>query len=600
MSAHALALAAMTALAPAPPADDADAHARAAYAEGQYRFCRDPARPLGTRQRALCELAPEIQDCEGLKKACDLEPPNERSWLVRAAEWLAPVAKVLLYVLVAAIVVIVAVPVVLALLRRRRDRRIARAKGEEPNRAQVVEVAPVVLDAVSDAEDALARAEEHRRRGELSEALGLYLAASLAALDRRGALRIARHRTNGEYVRACADEASRTPLREIVREVDRVEFGGAHPDGERVERVAGRARAIVRAITVATLTLLALGCSPARRGTDPAGDELPIEVLTRSGFQTRALGTSLATLPIPEDDAGRAAMPLVLIDVEKVPLEDEASAHLMRWVEAGGVLVLFGHPSGWPGELRSKSASATTRDLVVRLDPTTVTGARTARRDALGWEGAEPVAFLGTETYAARRSIGRGVVLGVANDDLFTNVGMLPPHNAATLVTLLRAVAHGSDVRVAHTEDGVPPPSNPFAALVAAGLGKGAWHALVAAALLFLAYGIRHARPRPVARADRRAFAEHVEATAAVYGRARAFAHALHAYGRFVESRLRELTPHGIDPVALLATRSGEDPERVAKLYARAVDANPDAEAEGDELVVIEELRRLLRKAMIR
>jgi ABC-type glutathione transport system ATPase component len=47
-----------------------------------------------------------------------------------------------------------------------------------------------------------------------------------------------------------------------------------------------------------------------------------------------------------------------------------------------------------------------------------------------------------------------------------------------------------------------------------------------------LRIGIRHARARPTVPAARRAFAEHVEATGAFYGRARALGHALAAYGR--------------------------------------------------------------------
>src|SRR5262249_3121519 len=144
---------------------------------------------------------------------------------------------------------------------------------------------PVPASELEDAEVALRLAEEHRARGELKKALGLYLAASLAALDRRGAIRIARHRTNGENVRACEEETARTPLRGTVRAVAEVEFGGAAPTDDAVLRVATRAQAIVRvAATAIALAALALGCSAVRKGADPAGDELPIEVLRRNGF----------------------------------------------------------------------------------------------------------------------------------------------------------------------------------------------------------------------------------------------------------------------------------------------------------------------------
>jgi Domain of unknown function (DUF4129) len=637
--------------------DAIDRTARAAYDEGKYSFCKTPTRPLGARQQELCELATEIEGCEGFAAACHTgEVPKDSSWLQRLGEWLAPIAKALLYLLVLAIVAVVAIPVVRAILKRRRERRLGEPLKETPNRAQLVEVAPVHIEEVSDAEQALRLADEHRARGELAHALGLYLAASLAALDRRGAIRIGKHRTNGEYVRGCAEDSSRPQLREIVRVVDQVEFGGTTPTDEGLARVADRARAIVRA-TSATLTVLALalfasGCSAPQRSADPAGDDLPVEVLRRNGFKVSALGTSLATMPIPEQ--GGEPMPVVIVDVEKVPLEDEAQAHMMRWVEAGGVLVLFGHVNGWPSELRPREVQADTRDLVVRTEdpnagdedddedddsnptgvPIEIKGARTARRDAFAWKDAEstasasgttgsgtsasriePVAFLGKEIYAARRRIGAGLVLGVANDDLFTNVGVMPAHNAAALVTLVRSASHDlgrrlvfdpaglnpaalGDLRVARTEDGIPPPANPFAALMAAGLGKGAWHALAAAILLFLAYGIRQARPRPVERKERRAFAEHIEATGAFYARTHAHVHALGAYGRFLELKLREVLPRGADPVQFLASRSGADPQRIAGLYERALSAKAGDEPRGDELAVIEELRRMLDRAL--
>ena len=627
---------------PIPGAHDADGidrTAQEAYEEGRYSFCTEPNRPLLARQRSLCGIAAEIDACEGLAKACSLgQVPNESDWLERIASLLGPVAQVLLYLLVLAIGVVVAIPVVRALLKRSRDRKLRQPVVEEPNVAVVVDESTPALEEISDADVALQLAERHRARGELKKALGLYLAASLAALDRRGAIRVARHRTNGEYVRACEEEASRAPLREIVREVDKVEFGGAPPTVDAVSRVATRAQAIVRVATSALVLVLALsssGCSAPRRAADPAGDDLPIAVLERNGFRVSPLGTSLATMPIPADEEGA---PVVVVDMEKVPLEDEATAHMMRWVEAGGVLVLFGHVGAWPDELQAETVSAETRDLVVRAPdpnggledmdseddpedigaPVEIRGARAARADAFTWKDAapleiEPLAFLGKDTYAAKRRIGKGLVLGVANDDLFTNVGIMPRRNAAVLVTLIRSASHDpwrrlpidpsggagiGDIRVARAEDGIPPPANPFAALVAAGLGKGAWHALAAAIVLFLAYGIRHARPRPAGEKERRAFAEHVEATGAFYARTRAHTHALAAYGRYVDMRLREVVPRGVDPIAFLAARSGVDPAHAAAVHARATSAKADDSPRGDELTTIEELRAMLEKAL--
>ena len=329
-------------------------------------------------------------------------------------------------------------------------------------------------------------------------------------------------------------------------------------------------------------------------------------MLERNGYDVKGLESSLSTMPIPSDND---ASPVVVIDYERVPLEAETEAHLMRWVEAGGVLVLFGKPDSWPAELKLRATTyAETRDLVVVSTPDpddesiVVSGARVAHKDVIAWKAgvfAEPIAMLGNKVYASKRRIGRGTLLGVANDDLWTNIGLMPKRNAAALVTMIRAASESRlKVRVARPEDGILPPSNPFAALIAAGLGRGAWHALAAAILLFLAYGIRHARPRSAPAAPRRAFVEHVAATGAFYARARARTHALAAYGRFLELRLREVAPRGADATTFLATRSGASPERTAELLARALGAKADEVPKGDELEIIAELRAMLAKAL--
>lgn len=594
------------------PVTGADAVA-AARREGAYAFCANPQRPVRGRAAGLCALAEEVPDCEGFARACAVEPPKPpaSSGLLDALAKLAgPVGQVLVWLLVIAAVSAVAIPVLRTLLRARR----ARAR-RAPERARVavaepVRIAPPEPEHLGDAEAALRAAGELADRGELERALALYLTASLVALDRRGALRLARHRTHGEYVRSCAEEASRPALREIVREVDRAQFGRLAPTRDAVARVAARAAAIVRtagAAATVLLALLVLGCGalPVANGAaDPAGDALPMDVLRRTGFDVDRLGAALATMPLPEpDDAPR----VVLVDLERVTLEDEAAAHLVTWVEAGGVLVLLGDPSEWPAELGASGRAADTRDLTVAAAPP-VDGARVASARALTWDG-EAVARLGGAAYAMIKEVGRGAVLGVAGGDLLTNVGVARPQNADALVALVRmaegealergpATAAQAQIRVALPEDGIPPPSNPFAALVRAGLGTGAWHALAACLVLFAAFGARHARARPLGAPARRAFAEHVEATGAFYARAGAHALALAAYGRFVEMRLRERVPPGGDPVAFLAAGSGVDRTRIGELHARAAGARPDDERRGDELRVIEELRAILAKSV--
>lgn len=592
-------LALVAALSTDPPAtsqevDRIEATKTAAMQEEKYTFCSDPAKPLGIRQKLTCGVAREIEGCEGLVAACDADMPANSDWFAKLVEFLAPLAHFILYAMILVIVVAVAIPVISGLRQLQRRKRTKEAASDKPNVAQLVTPLDAPPPDETDPEEVLREAEALLGRGEYRRALAFSLAASLGALGRRGAIRLGKHRTNGEYVRSCADETARPPLREIVRSVDAVEFGGATATQASATHAMTRAKEIVRSVAaVASLGVLLLGCDPPKRGSDPAADDLPIAVLSRNGFEIHPLGSSLATLPVPERAEDLA--PIIVVDTERVPLEAETQAHLLRWTEAGGVLVLFGHTSGWPAEISPKEEFPNTRDLVIDgID------ARVSRRSAFSWSKStdhDVLAKLGSKTYAARRPFGRGWILGVANDDLWTNVGVMPKHNSAALVTLVRSVSDGrTDLRVARPEDGVPPPSNPFAALIAAGLGKGAWHALAAAILLFLCYGIRHARPRSAPAPKRRAFVEHIEATGAFYSRAPARSHALASYGRFVEMRLRELAPRGTDPAAYLASRAGVETEHVSKLIARALEAKTDEIPKGDELEVIGELRSLMAK----
>jgi hypothetical protein len=625
----------------APRWTEAPQHLADARKEGHYAFCTKPKLPLSAHDRALCSLASSTTGCEGFAAACrdadraedDSENERDHSSLsdeARAA--LGMLGRSLVWLLVLGVIAAAAFPLLRALLRARRDRTIAKAPAP-PNVA--LPVARTILPAPEEsagADAALREADALAARGDYSRALGLYLAASLAALDRRGVIRLARHRTNGEYVRSCTDAAAREALREIVREVDRVEFGKVTPASDVVARVAARATSVVRApgvpaprggASLASMTtmmlcaLLLAGCGRGgeiarsfERGNDPGGDELPIDVLRRSGFEPAYLSTSLGSLPIP---TAADSAPVVVVDVTRVVLEEESSAHLMRWVEAGGVLVLFGPPERWPSDLHAERAVAEDDRVDVSSGDVRSPGARVGVPSALSWEGSTPVAFSGTSVYAAHIDRGQGIVFGVAGRELFTNVGVARPDNAAAFVALLEIAMKERDVRdaardvddpappeirVAQPQDGIPPLGDPFSALVQAGLGKGAWHGLAAAMVLFLAYGIRHARARAPAPASRRAFAEHVEATGAFYGRARATGHALASYGHFAEMRLREHVPRGADPVSFLASRANVPHAEAARVWKRATEARAEDPRRGDELAVIRDLGAMLAKAL--
>ena len=164
------------------------------------------------------------------------------------------------------------------------------------------------------------------------------------------------------------------------------------------------------------------------------------------------------------------------------------------------------------------------------------------------------------ELYGALRDFGEGKVLGLASGDLLTNLGLATPGNAAALVALLGALDK-NEFSIARSEQGITPPSNPFAGLLHVGLGPALVHVALFLPLLFLAYGVRQAAPREEPPARRRAFAEHIQAVGALYSRRRAARHALAVYTKHVDDRVRAAMGRGEGAAQFLATR-GRSPRR--------------------------------------
>ena len=615
----------------------AQADVDAAMRAHAYSFCRAPHEPLSPDAVELCPHASAIPDCAGYTAACAkmTTPPSWSlpSWwgMFALPPFLGVIFQVLMWLVVAALVLAILVPVVAAIARYRRRDDARAKKADKPSVAAIEPLAELV--ATSDEDALLARADELAAHGEYGAALQLYLAAGLRALDKRGALRITKDRTNGEYVRSCADSASKPALRDIVREVDRVQFGGEPATREAASRAAQRAVAIVKALPLALLVILlplVLGCSgaasfkPRVPGDDPAGGELLRDVLRAQGATVKGLDSSLATMPIP---AAGERTPAVIVDVEQTSLDDDTRAHLARWVEAGGILVLAGSPGQWPKEFDASNAWATgprkitARRLLARAvapEPgeeedddaeegsTSAIYARTEEHGVLAtdrglkFKGAsEDIAWFDDHTtYAAAIAYGKGRVLCIASDELLTNAGIAHPGNSAALVAILAATSR-SDLRIADPEDGVSPPSTPIAALLRAGLGMGLLHAVPFIVVLFLGAGTRLSRPNPAPPPRRRAFAEHVTAVGALYARTHNGAHALASYARFADERLRARMPRGsIDVGGFLASRAGMPLDVCQRLWARAMQAKAGAPPLGDELSVLRELSVVYAAAM--
>jgi hypothetical protein len=365
---------------------------------------------------------------------------------------------------------------------------------------------------------------------------------------------------------------------------------------------------------------------------DPAGHALWRDLLRRQGLRVVALQGALSSLRAPAPGERAAA---VVVDCQETDLDAATRAHLADWVAQGGTLVLLGEPSTWPGAFAAQASRAVdSGTLAVRpllgRGPAAGDGdgasdsdsdsdaeddsagqearygtpehASLALRPTFAFAGSADVvaSFDAGGTYAAVHRHEAGRVFGVASDELTTNVALLRPGNAAAMVALFSSVDR-TELRVAEESDGVSPPSTPLAGFQRAGLGLGLVHGVVAALLLFLAEGVRMARPRPDERSRRLAFAEHVEAVGRLYERARAAPHALAAYARFAEERLRARMPRGANDVAaFLSLYARRPPEECRRLWARAQRAKDGGPPAGDELAVLAELSEACDAAMAR
>jgi hypothetical protein len=380
-----------------------------------------------------------------------------------------------------------------------------------------------------------------------------------------------------------------------------------------------RAVAIVRSVSVAVaiaVLVIVTGCGsvdpcsrPEVAGDDPAGLELFHDVLEGQGYRVGRLDRSLASLGEPEWWRGSA--PAVVVDTDVVRVDDETWDHVTSWVTSGGTLILAGSPAHWPSSLELTASRGVAGGLHVASpssssetddddEPEKIETGTVVRGDALTCpDDSAPVAWMADDSeYAAVVSSGTGTILALASDELLTNAALARPGNAAAMTALLARLGR-TDVLVAETDDGVAPPSSPVSSLIRAGLGLGLVHALAAAAILFLAAGVRVTRPRRTSPPARRAFAEHVRAVGGLYARTSNAAHALAAYTRFAEERLRARMPRGtVDVPSFLAQRSSRPVEECRELWSRAVASRAGDPARGDELSVLKRLSALCTAAI--
>lgn len=469
---------------------------------------------------------------------------------------------------------------------------------------------------VRDVDALLEQARAAASSGDYGRAIQRAHAALLHRLDHDGLIRVAPFRTNGDYVRDLQTQAElRREVREIVRDVEQVQFGTTPPDMSLYDRVLKRIVPIATRRSAALLALLAcnlLSCDTKNYPFDhsPSGAD-PIIRLAKVydidiTFRTTALGDIDPDEPFEETSQGRT---LVLLHDAPFPTADEW-ARLLEWADNGHHLVIAGREP--PTDLGiSQSSPAPRHGLAVAPDFVDTLGdldlitpddlyLQPTRDD-----GKTLLEFAPGFPYAIQyeRGYSGGDVTVFADDRLFTAASLMLRDNPEFLVRFLRSLG----TRKVELADGLLDlgADTPAEAILNTHLTPVILQLLALLAVFYFCRGVRFGRPHDPPSRSRRQFAEHVEALGRQYARARASRHAARLYAAWALDRLREKTlltrTPGVYPLAqALAGRTGDDENRVMETLVEASslkDATsiPATTATADDLRLMQELARLVR-----
>ncbi len=475
---------------------------------------------------------------------------------------------------------------------------------------------------VRDVDALLEQARAAASSGDYTRAIQRAHAALLHRLDHDGLIRVAPFRTNGDYVRDLQPQTElRSALREIVRDVEQVQFGTTRPDATLYDRVFKRIVPIATRRSATLLALLAvnlLSCDTRSFPFDqsPSG-ATPVIQLARVydidiTFRTTALADIDPDEPLGDDNQGRT---LVLLHDAPFPSPAEW-ARLLEWAENGHHLVLAGRTP--PSELGlSVKTGAPGHDLKVSPAFVDTIGEQdliTADADYLvptRSDGKTLLEFAPDSPYAIQyeRGYRGGEVTVFADDRLFTAGGLMLRDNPEFLIRFLLDLGpHKVEFADGLLDLGADTPAE---AIANTRLTPVILQLLALLAIFYLCRGVRFGRPHDPPTRSRRQFAEHVEALGHQYARARASRHAVRLYAAWALERLREKTlmtrTPGIYPLAqAIAGRTGDDENRVMETLAEAsslrdatslppAGKHANTTATTDDLRLMQELARLVR-----
>ena len=452
--------------------------------------------------------------------------------------------------------------------------------GDEPAAAPARVVSRIVE---TDVERLLSAARQAAGQGDYDRAIAHAYAATLRRLEGDGLVDVHPAHTNVDYLRALSDRPElESAVRAIVQDVERVQFGATAASASLFESLLARVLPLTaRSALLLVPALAATLASPAAASaadlggslTSPSGSQGVVELLRQRDIEVSYRLEELSTIT---DDVG------VLVVLPGGAPEDGEWDSLIEWVTNGGTLVLAGelpsddrvgirHLEDHSGRARLTGAWRF-ESMLEGLDLQVPSGEAIVV-DSGGLEALPMLVREGSNEplYGVHGSLGRGEIIALADDHLFTNIALAVGDNGEAVARILKG--RGS-VQICNRWTGAAARS-PFESVHRARLTPLIAQLLVLLALLFLWKGIAFGRLRDPADKTRRRFADHVRAVGLQYARARASAHALGVYARWALERLRERVPRGrqsdLDELAdKLAVRSGWGVEEIASLLRHA------------------------------
>lgn len=609
-------------------ADPGEPLVREVLSSDRYRFCHEKDYPLTPGEHAWCPHVGETNDaCPALPAACALPPveggargqgdgsprtgrgardarrrdataprasqPDTRRRPEpepppRAPLDLSGLAQVLLVALLIAFIV-----AVVRGLRRHflRDRGEAPAAHEAPDAPAAGPAAISRGPVETDVERLLDRARKAASRGDYRAAIDDAHAALLRRLDGDGLIDIHPSRTNGDYVRALGERPElKRAVREVVRDVERVQFGDAAPTEplfravlDRVVLIAGRGLVIALLSVGLSSALSCVGVPSGEGGsegdTSPSGSQALVELLSKQGITARYRVEPLGAV--------QGARTLVILRGAEV--DAAAWAHLAAWVREGGRLVLAGvDPPASMGLALARGTSESARVEVGWAFESTH-GERPALippgpRLVDASPGAPEITGVllhreGT-AYAVQRSEGKGTITLFSDARLFTNIALTVPADAALITRFFSLLPAPREVEICDAWTGAFA-STPLESVERARLTPAILQLFALLALLFLWRGRAFARLVDPPAEARRSFADHARALGLAYARARASRHVLGLYGAWAIERLRDRVlragRRGLVPIAeAVAARTGRSEAEVMRVLVEAGEARDE------------------------